>query len=81
MMSFQASWNISVSEAVASIVLMRMAPMAAPIRDDRPPTAAQTTIEIEKVMSRKLGDANSAAMTYSIPAKPAMAADTVKKNT
>jgi hypothetical protein len=37
--------------------------MQAPSSDARPPTAAQTTIVIEKVRSMKVGEANSATIT------------------
>ena len=43
--------------------IIKTAPITAPISELLPPTAAQTTIEIENEMSKKVGEANSAATT------------------
>ena len=61
--SFHASLKISVSLTDASIEFIRTAQITAPISELLPPTAAQTTIEIENEMSKKVGEANSAATT------------------
>ena len=63
------------------MMLMPMAPMQAPSSEARPPTAAQTTMVMENDRSMKVGEANCATTTYSMPATPAMPADTAKKNT
>ena len=63
MMTFHASTNGFVSLTDASMELMRRAPMQAPRSDPRPPTAAQTTMVIEKLRSMKVGEANSATRT------------------
>jgi len=63
MIAFQASANPSISLTVAEIVLIRIAPMQAPSSDARPPTAAHTTMLIEKERSMKVGEANSATIT------------------
>ncbi len=62
-MAFQASAKPSVSLTVAEMTLMRIAPMQAPRIDARPPTAAHTTMVIEKVRSMKVGEANSETIT------------------
>src|SRR5450755_1675407 len=63
MTTFHASAKPSVSLTFAEIMLMTMAPMQAPRIDERPPTAAQTTMVIENVRSMKVGDANSETTT------------------
>ena len=77
-MSCQALSSSGVSLTVASTTLRRMAPRQAPSSEPRPPTAAQTTIETEKEMFMKVGEANSAAITNSMPARPAIAAEATK---
>ena len=63
MMARQASSKAWVSLIVASAMLIRMAPMQAPSSELRPPTAAHTTMVIEKARSMKVGEANSATLT------------------
>ena len=63
MIAFHASAKPCVSLTVAVIMLIRMAPMHAPRIEERPPTAAQTTMVIEKERSMKVGEANSDTTT------------------
>ena len=63
MITFHASAKPSVSLTVAEIMLITMAPMQAPRIDERPPTAAQTTMVMEKLRSMKVGEANSEITT------------------
>ncbi|MHC2335570.1 hypothetical protein ACVIW0_004859 [Bradyrhizobium sp. USDA 4454] len=63
MIAFQASAKPSVSLTVAEMVLMRIAPMHAPRIEERPPTAAHTTMVMEKVRSMNVGEANSDTIT------------------
>ena len=63
MIAFHASTNISVSLTPAAMMLIRMAPMHAPSSELRPPSAAQTTMVMEKLRSMNVGEANSATMT------------------
>ncbi len=62
MMARQDSTRLWVSLMPASAMLTRIAPIQAPRIELRPPTAAQTTMVIEKERSMKVGEANSATL-------------------